>query len=164
MRTGIFVSATAFGIAVTATAALSQSTSEVSDQLSRSGFVLENGLQIPAFDPVKGRALFGEKGCVVCHSINGVGGEDAPDLSAEHMERPMNAFEFAARMWRGAPAMIAMQEDELGGQIELTGDELAAIIAFVHDSNEQGKFSEADVPEEIMEILEGDHDEETDGG
>ncbi|MFP6730258.1 MAG: hypothetical protein VCD50_08845 [Alphaproteobacteria bacterium] len=31
--------------------------------------------------------------------------------------------------------MIAMQEDELGEQIDFTGQELADIIAFVHDKN-----------------------------
>ena len=64
---------------------------QVSDQMSQSGFVLENGLAIPAFDPKKGRLLFGSKGCVVCHSINGIGGEDAVEFSAEWMEPPMNA-------------------------------------------------------------------------
>ena len=68
----------------------------------------------------------------------------------------MNAFDFAARMWKGAPAMIAMQEDELGEQIELTGDELAALIAFAHDPAEQAKFSEADIPANILELLEAD--------
>ncbi len=150
------IAAVAAGIAgIGAVSAIAQETPQVSEPLSRSGFVLENGLAIPAFDPVKGRKLFAAKGCVVCHNINGIGGEDAPDLSAGHMERPMNAFDFAAKMWRGAPAMIAMQEDELGEQIELTGDDLAAIIAFVHDEKEQAKFSQADIPENIKAILEG---------
>ncbi len=149
------VSAVAAAMAASgAISAMAQETPRVSEPMSRSGFLLENGLVIPAFDPVKGRKLFASKGCVVCHNINGIGGEDAPDISASHMERPMNAFDFAARMWRGAPAMIAMQEDELGEQIELTGDDLAAIIAFVHDAEEQAKFSEADIPEDIKAILD----------
>jgi cytochrome c len=131
---------------------------QVSDQLSKSGFVLENGLAIPAFDAKKGRALFGSKGCAVCHSINGVGGEDATEFSAEVMEHPMNAFDFAAKMWRGAPAMIMMQEEELGEQIELSGEELAAIIAFVHDEEEQKLFSKDDIPENIQEIMGVGHD------
>ncbi len=65
----------------------------------------------------------------------------------------MNAFDFAAKMWRGAPAMIAMQESELGAQIELTGEELASLIAFTHDPAEQAKFSEADLPDNIKAIL-----------
>ena len=135
-----------------------QQAAEVSGQMSRAGFVLENGLAIPSFDPALGRKLFAAKGCVVCHSVNGIGGEDAPEFSAEYMDEPMNAFDFAARMWRGAPAMIAMQEEELGEQIELTGDEVAAIIAFVHDPEEQARFSQADIPHDIEEMMHGDSD------
>lgn len=163
MQTSRTILATLAGISL-AGAAFAQSTPQVSDQMSQSGFMLENGLIIPPFDAAKGRALFGSKGCVVCHNINGIGGEDAPDISANHMEDGMNAFEFAARMWLGAPAMIAMQEDELGEQIELNGEELAAIIAFVHDPEEQAKFSEDDIPENIKEILEADSDEEGEDG
>ncbi len=163
MKKARILIATLAGIAMTGPA-LAQSTPQISGQMTTSGFMLENGLIIPPFDAARGRVLFATKGCVVCHNINGVGGEDAPDISADHMENGMNAFEFAARMWRGAPAMIAMQENELGEQIELTGEELAAIIAFVHDPAEQARFSEDDVPEHIMEIIEGDDDEADEDG
>ena len=46
-----------------------------------------------------------------------------------------------------------MQEDELGGQIELEGDELAAIIAFVHDEEEQLKFTLEDVPHDMRHFM-----------
>ncbi len=39
----------------------------------------------PLLDPARGRALFVDKGCVVCHSVNGVGGEIAPVLDAARM-------------------------------------------------------------------------------
>ena len=35
-------------------------------------------LIMPMMNATRGRALFAAKGCVACHSINGVGGEDAP--------------------------------------------------------------------------------------
>ena len=115
--------------------------------------MMSPGLMMPSMDPAAGRMLFASKGCVVCHSINGIGGEDAPALDAATMAMPMNPFDFAAKMWRGAAAMVAMQQDELGGQIELTGDELADIIAFVHDGREQEKFSRADIPENISKMM-----------
>lgn len=90
---------------------------------------------MPAMDSAKGRKLYASKGCVVCHAINGIGGQDAPNLDAHTMSAQMNLLDFAARMWRGAATMIAMQEDELGEQIDFTGQELADIIAFVHDKN-----------------------------
>ena len=32
------------------------------------------GLLMPMMNPARGRELFASKGCVVCHSFNGVGG------------------------------------------------------------------------------------------
>ena len=118
------------------------------------------GLTMPEMNAERGRMLFASKGCVVCHSINGIGGEDARTLDAETMDEMMNPFEFAARMWRGAAAMVELQEDELGAQIELTGEELADIIAFVHDLEEQMKFSQADIPPEVEEMMH--HEDEDD--
>lgn len=130
--------------------------------------IMSSGLVIPQMDAAAGRELFATKGCVVCHAINGVGGEDAPMLDAEFMDSPMNPFDFAARMWDGAEAMVALQREELGDVISLEGDELAAIIAFVHDPVEQAKFSEEDIPEDIKELIahgeeeDDDHAEEED--
>ena len=69
------------------------------------------------------------------------------------MALPMNPFEFAAKMWDGAEAMVALQREELGEPIKLTGEELADIIAFVHDAEEQKKFSETDIPPTIMAVM-----------
>ena len=132
------------------------------------------GLVLPEMNAEAGRTLFASKGCVVCHSINDVGGLDGPMLDAEFMELPMNPFDFAARMWQGAEAMVELQRDELGGVIELNGEELAAIIAFVHDAEAQKEFSAADIPEEIEAMMghtdegeeedgHGDEEEEADG-
>ena len=117
-------------------------------------------LEMPMMNAAHGRELFASKGCVVCHSVNGVGGKDAPALDAATMKPHMNPFDFAAKMWRGAPAMIDMQRDELGGQIQFSGAELADIIAFAHDAAEQSKFSENDIPPQIKELMEHMEDEE----
>jgi len=113
----------------------------------------KEGMLLPFMSPQKGRKLFASKGCVVCHSINGIGGEDAPALDASTMPAIMDPFDFAAKMWRGAGTMIAMQEDELGEQIEFTGEELANIIAFIHSSSEQKKFTKADIPPRIAKLM-----------
>lgn len=121
-------------------------------------------LRMPQMNPARGRKLFASKGCVVCHSVNGVGGEDAPPLDATVMGEMMNPFDFAAKMWRGAEAMIYLQQEELGEQIELAGQDLADIIAFTHHPEEQRKFSEADVPPKIKDLMkhmgEEKHDED----
>ncbi len=69
----------------------------------------------------------------------------------------MNPFEFAAKMWRGAPAMIASQEEALGEQILFTGEELADIIAFVHHDEAQHHFSEADIPPRVRMMMHHTH-------
>jgi len=103
-------------------------------------------LDMQRADAARGRALFASKGCVVCHAINEVGGTSAPSLDAEAAPGAIDALDFVAHMWRGAEAMIFMQQQDLGAQIDFTGQELADIIAFVHDPEEQRKFSEEDVP------------------
>lgn len=119
---------------------------------------LAPGLTVPTMDPVRGKHLFASKGCVVCHSINGVGGTDAPHLDASTMAPMMNPFEFFARMWRGAAPMIAMQQNEIGHQIEFTGQDLADIVAFVHNKKVQKAFTAADIPPDIKKHLESDED------
>ena len=117
---------------------------------------LAPGLVVPAMDPVRGEHLFASKGCVVCHSINGVGGTDAPKLDASTMAPVMNPFDFFARMWRSAMPMIAMQRHEIGHQIEFTGRELADIVAFVHDPQVQKTFSAAVIPPAIKKHMDND--------
>ena len=107
----------------------------------------------PAINARNGRELFASKGCVVCHSINGVGGHVAPALDASRMPPFANPLEFAARMFRGAPRMIELQERDLGYQIDLTGQELADIVGFVHDETEQRLFTEDDIPAEIERLM-----------
>ncbi len=116
------------------------------------------GLLLPPMDPTRGKTLFASKGCVVCHSVNGVGGKDAPKLDAATMRPAMSPFDFFAEMWNHAPQMIAMQRQELGGQVTFTGREIADIVAFVHDAAVQKTFSEADVPVAIKALMEGDDD------
>lgn len=56
----------------------------------------------------RGRVLFASKGGVVCHSINGVGGDFGPSLDASERTRFADTFEFAGRIWTGAAAMISL--------------------------------------------------------
>lgn len=114
------------------------------------GFMREIGLALPPMDAGRGRRLFVQKGCVVCHSVNKVGGDAGPSLNAADMPRPMNAFEFAARMWRGAQAMTAMQQEEFGGVVNLDGQELADLVAFAHDAEEQNKLTVKQIPERFQ--------------
>jgi len=118
-----------------------------------------SNMRMPEMNSAKGRKLFVTKGCVACHSINGIGGHDAAKLDADTMQPMMNPFDFAAKMWRMAPAMIAAQEEELGEQITFTGDELSDIVAFVHDHEEQHNFTEDDLTPEARHMMHEHHHE-----
>jgi len=115
--------------------------------------MLDIGLAMPPMDAHRGREIFVDRGCVVCHQVNGVGGEIGPSLNAADMPVPMNAFEFAARMWRGAEGMIALQQDLLGEQITLTGQDLADLVAFAHDQAEQDKLTDDEIPQKLRELI-----------
>ena len=114
-------------------------------------------LVMPVMNSERGMSLFIEKGCVTCHSVNGVGGHDASPLDAHAMDPVMNVFEFAAKMWAMAPSMIQAQEEALGEQILFTGEELAHIIAFVHDDEMQHRLTEAHIPPHIGMLMHHEH-------
>lgn len=104
-------------------------------------------------DAAQGRALFVEKGCVICHSVNGVGGKAAPPLdTADDFVQP-DALEFAARMWRGAPAMVEFQSLELGYVIDLSGDDIADLAAFAASRAEQKQLLDSAIPEPMRNSL-----------
>jgi hypothetical protein len=114
-------------------------------------------LVMPLMNPERGKRLFVSKGCVACHAINGVGGHDAPAMDAHQMNGLMNPFDFAAKMWNHAPAMIAAQEGAIGEQIHFTGDELADITAFIHDDEAQHAFSENDLTPAARKMMHHEH-------
>lgn len=72
-------------------------------------------------DASRGRSLFIDKGCIICHSVNGIGGKAAPPLDAQTEYDVADPIGFATRMWRGAPAMIELQSLELGYSIGADG-------------------------------------------
>jgi cytochrome c len=98
-----------------------------------------HGLEVVSrtVDSSEGRALFVDKGCIICHAVNGVGGKAATPLDAAIGSSVIDPLEFAARMWGGAPAMIELQAVELGYSIYLTADEIADLAGFSSDREEQ---------------------------
>ncbi len=125
------------------------------EKLTAEGAIdLSGGMVIPRMDPVRGKALFASKGCVVCHAVNGVGSDEATAFDINDMDAKMNPFDLTAKMLNMAAIMTTLQEDELGGQIMFSGDELADIIAFLHSAEIQDTFSDDDVPDNIRKIME----------
>ena len=93
--------------------------------------------ETPEMNARRGRILFITNGCVICHQVNGVGGRAAPDMSVETTPDAINPLDFSARMWRGAPAMTALQAIELGYVINLDAQDIADLAAFAGSPDEQ---------------------------
>ena len=104
-------------------------------------------LILPVPDAERGRAAFGAKGCVVCHKVNGIGGNAGPALGGGAADNEIDPLDFAAAMWRGARAMSALQAMQFGYQIELSGPDIADLAAFLANEDEVARFTEKDIPE-----------------
>jgi len=111
---------------------------------------------MPIPDGVRGKQIFVNRGCVICHAVNGVGGKLAPALDAKAGERTIKPFEFMARMWRGASEMIRLQSMELGYRIDFQGDELAHLFGFLSDHSVQKSFASDDIPDLIRDMITTD--------
>ena len=56
-----------------------------------------------------------------------------------------------------APYMIQAQQEALGEQIWFTGQELADIIAFLHDDRQQHEFTEAVLTLDAVRMMNHEH-------
>jgi mono/diheme cytochrome c family protein len=110
-------------------------------------------LVMPTMNASRGRVYFATRACVICHKVNGIGGDLAPPLDLDPDGKEINVFDFVTRMWRGARSMVALQDSLFGESIDLAPDELADIIAFVYDAEERKKFSENDIPKFIRDFM-----------
>ena len=87
----------------------------------------------PSQDPLAGARVFGAKGCVKCHSINGVGGKVGPDLA--RVLKPRSFYDVATAMWNHLPRM-ADRMKQLGiTRPELTAQEAGDLVGFLYTLN-----------------------------
>lgn len=106
---------------------------------------------IPLVDPQRGRRLFVAKGCVICHAVQGVGGQAAPALDADEDSQSIDLLGFVSRLLRGMPAMSELQAVELGYRVELASEDIADLAGFVADQELQAQFSLQEVPEPMRD-------------
>jgi mono/diheme cytochrome c family protein len=84
----------------------------------------------PAQDPLAGSRVFGDKGCVKCHAVNGFGGKVGPDLG--RVARPRSIYDLSAAMWNHLPRM-ADRMRQLGiPRPRLEPQEAADLLAFLY--------------------------------
>src|SRR5512140_2402664 len=64
---------------------------------------------LPMGDARRGKALFRARNCIVCHSVDGEGGQIGPDLG-KVVERGFSPYHLAGLLWNHTPPMWAAME------------------------------------------------------
>ncbi len=96
----------------------------------------------------EGRALFGQKQCIKCHTIQGSGGKVGPDLGKRGLYRDL--FEFAAAMWNKAPAMLHQMTLRKISVPSLTPGEMADLVAYLRSFQYFGAPGNADRGRQLL--------------
>jgi len=87
----------------------------------------------PSQDPLAGSRVFGAKGCVTCHAVNGLGGTVGPDLG--RIARPRSFYDLATAMWNHLPRMVERMQQRGLARPHLGVQETADLIGFLYTLN-----------------------------
>lgn len=83
-------------------------------------------------DVDKGRELFRERKCAVCHQFGGVGGTVGPRL--DELKNFASVYFFARALWNHGPEMTEKMAELSLDRPRLEGDDVAHIVAFIRGS------------------------------
>jgi mono/diheme cytochrome c family protein len=97
------------------------------------GAVWAQPVMSPSQDPLAGSRVFGSKGCVKCHSVNGVGGRVAPDLA--RTMRPRSFVDLATAMWNHLPNMTDRMKQLGIARPQLDSKEAGDLVGFLYTLN-----------------------------
>lgn len=81
-------------------------------------------------NPLAGAQVFGARGCVRCHSVNGLGGRSAPDLGRIPQRRSF--YELSAAMWNHLGDMAARMREAGIERPRMNGRQVGDLIAFLY--------------------------------
>lgn len=113
-------------------------------------------------DATRGRQLFVSQGCANCHSYEGHGGSDAPEL--DFMQGKLSATDVAdmsGTIWNHVPVMEAAFEAEEIPFPTFEENQMANLIAYLHGGGpppKAPKTGEGEEDEEAMHEGGSEHD------
>jgi cytochrome c551/c552 len=81
-------------------------------------------------NPLKGRLVFEQKGCINCHAIKGEGGQAGPDLAKRKFYGSF--LQLASIMWNHAPEMLRRMHELDLPYPEFSRDEMVELIAYIY--------------------------------
>lgn len=81
-------------------------------------------------NPLAGAQIFGAKGCVRCHAVNGLGGTVAPDLAQIPQRRSF--YELSAAMWNHLSEMATEMRQAGIERPRMTASQVGDLIAFLY--------------------------------
>lgn len=97
------------------------------------GAVSAQPVMSPSQDPLAGSQVFGSKGCVKCHSVNGVGGKVGPDLA--RTMRPRSFVDLATAMWNHLPRMTDRMKQLGIARPQLDSKQAGDLVGFLYTLN-----------------------------
>ncbi|MFQ5703225.1 MAG: c-type cytochrome [Gemmatimonadales bacterium] len=95
--------------------------------------VLAQELTQPTQSASAGARLFGARGCIKCHAINGIGGKIGPDFG--HFPHPRSFYDFATSMWNHLPVMAERMKEMGMDEPRLDAQDIGNVIAFLFTIN-----------------------------
>ncbi len=101
-------------------------------------------------DPEKGAALFyGDKQCAICHSVDGLGGRTAPELSGTRPSTPAMGW-LAAALWNHGPAMWQQIRQKSRPYPDLNSQDMADILAFLYQASSIDRHGDSGAGQQVF--------------
>ncbi|MHB8581186.1 MAG: c-type cytochrome [Ignavibacteriaceae bacterium] len=106
--------------------------------ISKSVVIQNNSNKIKLPDnPIEGRFVFEQKGCINCHAINGSGGKTATDLGEKVFFG--NDYNLIADMWNHSSKMFKQMEEKNINKQEFNAKDFRSLRLFLYDLRYLGK-------------------------